>query len=75
MKQKLLSLAGYSAFVSLLGGVILSGVAHATAPGGQIDNVNNLDQLFCPIFTWMFWILLAVAVIMVFWAAYEYVNM
>jgi cytochrome bd-type quinol oxidase subunit 2 len=42
---------------------ILSGV---TTPSG-LDNA-----LFCPIISWMFWILISVSVIMVMYAAYLY---
>jgi hypothetical protein len=39
-----------------------------------ITNVHGIQQQLCNVFTWMFWILLSVSVIMVFYAAFLYVT-
>jgi len=75
MKQKLMYMARYSAPLSLFGWMV-AGIANAaTSAPVIVSDVNNLGTgLFCPIEDWMFWILLAVAIIMIFWAAYLYVT-
>ena len=75
MKQKLIRLVSYSTLTSLFGGLLVAGVAFAqgTTPAPTIvTDVNNLGDVFCPVVDWMFWVLLAVSVIMVIWAAYTY---
>lgn len=76
MKQKLLRLAGYPVAISLFVGLVGVGVAHAvTAAPVIISDINNAGgSLFCPIMDWMFWVLIAIAVIMVMWAAYTYLT-
>ena len=75
MKQKVMNVVKYSTSISFLGW-IFAGIAQAASPAPVIvSDVNNLGtSLFCPIEDWMFWILLAVAIIMVLWAAYTYVT-
>jgi cytochrome bd-type quinol oxidase subunit 2 len=77
MKQKLIHVARYSASISLLGSIAAGAVYAATsAPtivgSGQPSELGS--ALFCPIDNWMFFVLLAVAVIMLLWAAYTYVT-
>ena len=78
MKQKLIRFASYSALTSLLGGLIVGGVAYAQAPTPAPILLEGMQSagtsLFCPIIDWMFWVLMAVAVIMVIWAAYLYLT-
>jgi fumarate reductase subunit D len=76
MKQKLIRLASYPILVSLFVGIVGAGIARAvTSAPVVVSDVNNLGKsLFCPIMNWMFWVLLAVTVIMVMWAAYIYLT-
>jgi hypothetical protein len=39
-----------------------------------ITNAQGVKQQLCNVFTWMFWILFSVSVIMVFYAAFLYVT-
>lgn len=39
-----------------------------------ITNTQGAHNEICNVFNWMFWILMAVSVIMVMWAAYMYVT-
>lgn len=74
MKQKIIELT--SLVVTFLSvGVGIVNFAHAASNIQPIvTNVNSLDSaVFCPIIDWMFYILMAVAVIMVMFAAYLYV--
>jgi uncharacterized membrane protein len=78
MKQKLIRFAGYSTLVSLLGGLVASGVAYAAQQSAAPTIVSSVSllgtDLFCPIIDWMFWILISLAIIMVMWAAYTYLT-
>ncbi len=76
MKQKLIRLAAQPTLISLFVGLVATGVAHAvTSAPVIVSNANQLgSSLFCPIMDWMFWTLIAVAVIMVMWAAYTYLT-
>ncbi len=76
MKQKLIRLASYPIAISVFVGLVGSGIARAVTSAPVLNsNVNNLgSDLFCPIINWMFWVLLAIAVIMVMWAAYTYLT-
>jgi uncharacterized protein YacL len=77
MKQKLIRLISYSTLFSGAAAFIGAGIANAqigsSAPNALVDNATNLNTgLFCPIINAMFWVLISLAIIMVMWAAYNY---
>jgi hypothetical protein len=78
MKQKIIHLVSRSMPISLLGGLIASGIAFAASsiPSAPtlVSNADSLENLFCPIDNAMFWVLISVAIIMVMWAAYLYLT-
>jgi hypothetical protein len=78
MKRKLTQLMRSPAFLSGAVTLVVVGIAKASLarpPAPIATNINNLDtSLFCPIINGMFGILISVAVIMVLWAAYNYLT-
>jgi hypothetical protein len=48
--------------------------APALAATPIITNTQGAHDQICNVFTWMFWVLIAVSVIMVMWAAYLFVT-
>lgn len=56
---------------------IFAGVASFALPAFAqitISNTQGAHAAICDVFTWMFWILLSVSVIMILWAAYLFVT-
>jgi len=79
MKQFLFRLSTKSPILlSLISSFVITSVAHADSSipsimqGGSISTLGT--NLFCPIQTYMFWILISLSVIMIMWAAYLYVT-
>ena len=77
MKQKLARLGRYTAFTSVLLGFATFGITFAASSIPQAPSLlNEQGQLgpnfFCPIINVMFWVLIFMSVIMVFWAAFNY---
>lgn len=54
--------------------VAFSGVASAQSSVPPVKSSGDLQTLFCNIINWMIWILLAVAIIMIVMAAFNYVT-
>jgi fumarate reductase subunit D len=77
MKQKLIHFTSYLGLPVLFAGLSMTGIVYAqtSAPNPIVTTPGDLGKnLFCPIISWMFWILIAVAVIMVMWAAFIYLT-
>ena len=79
MKQFLFRLSTKSPILlSLISSFVITSVAHADSSipsimqGGSISTLGT--NLFCPIQTYMFWILISLSVIMIMWAAYLFVT-
>ncbi|HVN26587.1 MAG TPA: hypothetical protein VMT99_02975 [Candidatus Paceibacterota bacterium] len=78
MKKISLSLKLLGSFVAGLQGFAV--VAHAaqfdsnSQVQAPIQNESNLQQLFCNIISWFFWIIIVISVIMVLMAAFTYVT-
>ena len=81
MKQKLFYLA--TSLTALLpAGMVGAGISSAVAAGSAppaapviADSFGALNSnLFCPIINVMFYVLISIAVIMVFWGAYIYLT-
>jgi len=80
MKQKLIGFVNslpilVSAAVSLAASGVARAQSVAAAPAAIVTNADSLaPALFCPIINTMFYVLISVAIIMVFWAAYTYLT-
>jgi hypothetical protein len=76
MKQKLLGfIQPTTLFLSsfLMVGFALADTSAAPNALSSVTSPGGLDKaIFCPIVDWMFWILISVSVIMVIYAAYNY---
>lgn len=77
MKQKIIRFFSTPVVPALILGVIVKGIANASAMQDYptlVSNVSNLDTtIFCPVVDAMFYVLLSISIIMVLWAAYLYV--
>ena len=71
MKKLYIRLLGLSG----VAGLLLAGVAHAQqVPDGGVYDTQDLQKVICNFAGYVFWIVLVVSVIMVLFAAYEYVT-
>jgi len=61
---------------SILFPVFASAASFALPASAQItiSNTQGAHAAICNVFTWMFWILLSVSIIMILWAAYLFVT-
>ena len=62
-----------SLLVALFASVTIPALAQTT-PTPVLTNTAGVHTQICNVFTWMFWILISVSVIMVMWAAYLFVT-
>ena len=61
--------------VSLLtAGISWVAVAHAQTPQQPIKDKSTLMAFFCAIIGWFIWIVVAISVIMILYAAFQYVT-
>ena len=75
IKQKLFRMASYSGIGFFLTGLFSGGIALAAAPAAIATSESTLiSAVLCPIINAMFDVLIAVAIIMVMWAAYTYLT-
>lgn len=76
MKQKILYLTKYFSLLLPIGIGLINVANAAIAPAPTIVNTyTDLgSKLFCPISFAMFWVLIALSIIMVMWAAYLYLT-
>lgn len=73
MKKKLLNLIVPTAFAQ--GGVTQSGGSTGQTPGIQLSGGYDIvTKILCPTFDLIFWVLIAVSIIMILWAGYDYVT-
>ena len=77
MKQKLFRWAMNPLAPVLTVVFLMSGIAYAQTPPTApvlVSSYGSLNSLWCPIFNVMFWVLMAVSIIMIFWAAFLYAT-